>query len=303
MRSYYVRRKKYYFIIEKERRKQKLIIAAFIALSAITVFAGLQLVPALFQTNKKPENMDEKVALAKKDKGSEEKKQNDAQPDNVPKVAIVIDDVGFVQANMAKFQEIKIPLTFSVIPHTKYGKANAELFHSLGQEIIIHLPMENDASGIYEPGEINTKMSDQEIIAALDQQVVLVPNAKGINNHEGKVATTDKRVVDTVLRYAKGKGLFFLDSLTTPNSVVCQTQGEIGMPKRVNDLFIDNIDNLDAIKVKIQELGIIARSRGIAIGIGHIQKANTAQAIIEMAPVLQSQGVKFIFLSQTPSNR
>jgi len=303
MRSYYVRRKKYYFIIEKERRKQRLMLAAFVAFSAIVLLIGLRLATGLFQTNKKPEGTDEKVALAKRDKDHEEKKQKDNQPDNAPKVAIVIDDVGFVQANVGRFQEIKIPLTFSVIPHTKYGKANAELFYSLGQEIMIHLPMENDASGVYEPGEITTKMSDQEIIAALDQQIVLVPNAKGINNHEGKVATTDKRVVDTVLRYAKGKRLFFLDSLTTPNSVVCQTQGEIGMPKRVNDLFLDNIDNLDEIKTKIQKLGDVARSKGIAIGIGHIQKANTAQAIIEMAPVLQSQGIKFIFLSQAPDNR
>ncbi len=75
------------------------------------------------------------------------------------------------------------------------------------------------------------------------------------------------------------------------------------MPKRVNDWFIDNRDTVDDVKVQIQKLGDLAKEEGVAIGIGHIQRANTAQAIKEIAPVLQSQGIQFVFLSQIPGNR
>jgi polysaccharide deacetylase 2 family uncharacterized protein YibQ len=216
----------------------------------------------------------------------------------------VIDDVGYIKTYVQEFQKIKTPLTFSVMPHSRYGKEHAELFHSLGQEIIVHLPLENSASqSSYGPGEIGTKMSDEQILEALQGDLDFVPYAKGMNNHEGKYASADLRVMRITIDFCKQHNLFFLDSLTTPMSVVGQVQEEAGMPKRANDWFIDNRDEKEEIKKQIQKLGDLAKREGCSIGIGHIQRMYTPIAIQEMIPVLQSQGVDFVFLSQIKGNR
>jgi polysaccharide deacetylase 2 family uncharacterized protein YibQ len=304
MHSYYVKRKKYYFKIERERHKKRLML-----LAVLTTAIVILLFPAirgssrrLSPPKKRSDDRVQKLVLANRKKESKKEKQRPLA--NLPKVAIVIDDVGYIQTYIPQFQNMKIPLTFSIMPHSTHGKEDAELFHSLGHEIMLHLPMENKPmQSSYGPGEVTTKMSDEQIIGTLNSDISQVPYIKGINNHEGQVATADRRVMNVVLKCAKDRNLYFLDSLTTRNSVVCQIQGELGMPKRVNDLFIDNKENIEDIKAQMQKLGDLAKKRGVAIGIAHIQRDHTAQGIQEMIPVLKSQGIEFVFLSQISNNR
>ncbi len=303
MRPYYVKRNKYYFKIEKQRIKRRVVLTAVfgaaIALLLSPVMGGFFRPSPLKRVT--PSKV-KRFALASLKVDPAQEKESPAA--NLPKVAIVIDDVGYIQTYVPQFQNLEIPLTFSIMPCSTHGRKDAELFHSLGQEIMLHLPMENKSTqASYGPGEVTTKMSDEQIVTTLADDISQTPHLKGINNHEGKVATTDRRVMSTVLKYAKDHGLFFLDSLTTPDSVVGQIQGELGMPKRVNDLFIDNRDNIGDVKTQLQKLGDLAKKRGVAIGIAHIQRASTAQGIREMAPVLKSQGIEFVFLSQIERNR
>jgi len=302
MRSYYVKRKSYFFSIERKRRKRRTIgLAVFVALAAALFYVGTQ---GPYQPDLKKKALKDQTEKASVAVQKQQSPEQQLPPEGGAKVAIVIDDVGYIQTYVGEFQKTKIPLTFSVLPHSRYGKAHAELFHSLGQEIILHLPMENNLSqSSYGPGEISTKMSDEQIIEVLRGDLEFVPQAKGMNNHEGQAATTDLRVMRTVINYCQDHNLFFLDSLTTSQSVASQVQEEVGMSKRVNDWFIDNRDEAEEVKRQIQKLGDLAKKDGVAIGIGHIQRANTAKAIQEMAPVLESQGVQFVFLSQIPGNR
>lgn len=304
MRPYYVKRKKHYFKIEKQRETRRFAFLVILVVSTIfLLFWGIHGSSRPYPLVKKDRHRSKAKASQAKQK-VKPSKQPQKPPPNLPKVAIVIDDVGFVQTHLADFQRIKVPITFSVIPHTTHGRANAELFHLQGQEIMVHLPMETKASQTsYGPGEVSGKMSDEQIVSTLDGDLALVPYIKGLNNHEGTLATTDKRVMTVVVKYAQAHGLFFLDSLTSPHSIVSQVQGELGMPKRVNDVFLDHQDTVEYVKAQMQRLADLAKKKGVAIGIGHIQRNSTAQGILEMIPVLQSQGIEFVFISQIPNNR
>jgi len=57
---------------------------------------------------------------------------------------------------------------------------------------------------------------DAAIRARVLAALARVPGAIGINNHQGSKATADPRVLRDVLLVVKEKGLFFLDSRTTP---------------------------------------------------------------------------------------
>ena len=97
------------------------------------------------------------------------------------------------------------------------------------------------------------------------------------------------------------KGLVFVDSMTTANSVgdaVCHKKG-VTILKR--DVFLDSTDDINVVKKQIMQTAEIAKQKGYAIGIGHVGPEGgniTVQAIKELAPVLEKQGIVFVTVSQ-----
>ncbi len=90
--------------------------------------------------------------------------------------------------------------------------------------------------------------------------------------------------------------MFFIDSHTSAKTVVSPVAHQLGVPSAENYLFLDNKDDLEAIKKEIRNLVKVALTRGSAIGIGHV-RLNTAQAIQEMIPQLEAQGIKLVYAS------
>ena len=80
-------------------------------------------------------------------------------------------------------------------------KQDAELAHKLGNDVIVHMPMEPNR-GKPEwlgPGGIMTKLSDEEIRKRVEDAIHEVPFAIGMNNHMGSKVTADERVMSMVL--------------------------------------------------------------------------------------------------------
>src|SRR5260370_34543693 len=62
----------------------------------------------------------------------------------------------------------------------------------------------------------------------------------GVNNHMGSRFTTFRPGMETVLRQFKGRGLMFLDSRTTTQSVGGQVAQETGVPSNVRHVFLED---------------------------------------------------------------
>src|SRR5207237_306376 len=67
-------------------------------------------------------------------------------------------------------------------------------------------------------GAVLTSMSDAQIATATRTNVDAIRFARGVNNHMGSRATADRRVMTDVLG-ALPKGMYFIDSKTTGNSI------------------------------------------------------------------------------------
>jgi polysaccharide deacetylase 2 family uncharacterized protein YibQ len=103
--------------------------------------------------------------------------------------------------------------------------------------------------------------------------------------------------MDTVLRFLKDKGLFFIDSKTTPHSVGDSVAREMGVETASRNVFIDNTQDVAAIKGQLAELASLARRKGSAIGICHPHKA-TIQALTEVMPELKKAGITFVYAEE-----
>ncbi len=213
-------------------------------------------------------------------------------------MAIVIDDFGYSKEPINAFAAISRPLTFAVIPYQPFSNEAAARGLSSGHQIILHLPMEPISQAEQsEKLTIMVTMSDSEIQAMTRKAIHEVPGLIGVNNHQGSKATADKRVMRAVLSELKANNLFFLDSRTNSQSVGADTARQMGVRTENNQLFIDNSNEVSAVKEKLRTAQDIALKHGSVTVIGHA-RMSTAMAVSEMIPELEAKGIQLIFVSQ-----
>jgi uncharacterized protein len=211
-------------------------------------------------------------------------------------VAIIIDDMGSSVDEVNELMAIKIPLTFSIIPGLAHVKGVAEAAHAAGYQVMIHIPMEPRGypKQRMEQNGLLLSQSDGEIRRRVEGFLRDVPYAKGANNHMGSRFTEERGKMEPVLGVLKEKGLFFIDSMTTPNSVGKSLAREMGIETASRNVFMDNVQDVAAITAQLEQLAAMARRKGAAIGICHPHKA-TMQALAETMPELQKAGITFVY--------
>ncbi len=210
-------------------------------------------------------------------------------PANKPLIAIVIDDVGLDRPRSRRAWELQAPLTMSFLPYARDLAAQAKAARARGHELMLHLPMEPNGRNDPGPGALFVSMTDNDIrqrtTAALDS----FEGYAGVNNHMGSRFTSFKPGMETVLRLLKARGLMFLDSRTTVNTVGDQVALEQGVPSMPRNVFLDDDESLDAVRRRLTESEAIARRQGYVVAIGHPHDA-TLQALAEWLPGLAAKG-------------
>jgi uncharacterized protein len=216
----------------------------------------------------------------------------------LPKVVIVIDDLGYHKQLGVEFIELEAPITFSFLPQAPYAKEMAVLAYQKGKETLIHLPMEPKTYPEADPGPgtLLVGMSSEEVQTILIKDLAEFPYVKGANNHMGSRFTENPEKMGLVLAVLKRRGLFFLDSITTPQSVVPAVASELGVKYIHRDLFLDNVVEKEAIRLQLHKVVEQARARGSAIVCGHPYPL-TLQTLKEELPRLQKE-VQLVTLAQ-----
>lgn len=231
-------------------------------------------------------------------KGSERQHYAQAAVKRSPVVAVCIDDFGFFNnALVRELLELDFPLTISIIPGLRHSERIARAAVEAGKDVLCHLPMEAEKES-WDAGEIpliRVSMKPADIEKAVVDALATVPGAVGMNNHMGSAATADRKVMETVLSVCRARGLFFLDSMTTPRSVVRETARGTGTMEAGNDLFLDHGEGTT--RENMQKLLSIAARRGTAIGIIHVRKETPAE-LRWMADEARKEGIDFVTVRQ-----
>lgn len=210
--------------------------------------------------------------------------------ESLPKVAIIIDDLGYDRRIAQKFLDLDEGLTFSVLPHTPHTHLIAAAILKKGGEVMLHLPMEplEYPSVDPGPGALLSSMSADDLIVQLRNDLSDVPGIKGVNNHMGSKLTAESARLYQVFSVLKQEGLFFIDSRSTAETVGRPSARLFQLPFAERDVFIDHVQDPDMIRLRIKELIQIARKNGEAIGIAHPSKT-TLRILEEMLPMLKKE--------------
>ncbi len=215
----------------------------------------------------------------------------------LPKIAIVIDDLGYDRHIAQEFIDFQAPLTLSFLPQAPHAKEMALLAREKGKETLLHLPMEpldypRTNPG---PGALLLSMSANEIMQIIDNDFNHFPFVPGANNHMGSRFTENREKMVVVLESLKKRGLFFLDSLTTAQSVVPALAEDLGVKYIQRNIFLDNEVAEGPIRQQLEKLIQMAQARGFAVGCGHPYPL-LLQVIRDQLPSLKSK-VEIVSLS------
>tara|TARA_S200000501_G_C20783180_1_gene725998 strand:+ start:559 stop:1362 length:804 start_codon:yes stop_codon:yes gene_type:complete len=215
-------------------------------------------------------------------------------------ICLIIDDFGFsFNSKIRDFFELHNNITYAIIPGTPFSKVISKYADSLGYETIIHMPMESyeqDSSKyLFELHErLNAGLVEEKINAAFKE----IPNALGINNHQGSKATASLQLMKDIARSLKKINKFYLDSFTNPESRGYITMRRYGVPTQLRQVFLDHIETPEQIKSNLDSLVSLSHIMPIAIGIGHV-KPTTFDVLKREIPRLEKEGYKFIRLSSS----
>lgn len=189
----------------------------------------------------------------------------------LPKVAIIIDDLGYDLRPARKFFSLGLPVTLAVIPYAPYAAVVGAEAAMHGYETIAHIPMEpRDFPGTDPgPGGLLLNMDRMEIDDVLERNLSLVPGVSGVSNHMGSAFTGNREKMETVLGFLKRRDMFFVDSITTPGTVARHVSGRLGVKFAARDVFLDNDTEHGEIERQLELLLMMAERNGSAVGIGH----------------------------------
>jgi polysaccharide deacetylase 2 family uncharacterized protein YibQ len=215
---------------------------------------------------------------------------------NAPRLAIIIDDCGQWLDTEHAFIALPFPVTLSVLPHVRYGSVIARAADAAGKGVMLHLPMQTISGRYPGPGTITVSMADDAIRSEVSADLAELPQARGVNNHEGSRATQDTRVMSDIADVLAHDGRFFIDSRTSGGSVGESVARTHGVPSASRSVFLDNVDNEALIEVQLREAARDARANGSAIAIGHPRPATLA-AVRALGPKFAADGIELTLAS------
>ena len=186
-------------------------------------------------------------------------------------LVIVIDDVGYSLARAERIVRLPGPVTLGLLPYAPHARAAAALARTHDKEIILHQPMEPvvETRVQDEPGTLKLSMTEARFESELSEALARLPEAVGVNNHTGSLLTTERVPMRWLMAGIARRGLFFLDSRTTPHTVAESMARELRVPTIRRDVFLDHVQSAEFLEGAFAKSLAIARRKGRAVVIGH----------------------------------
>jgi len=216
-----------------------------------------------------------------------------------PRVAIIIDDLGYELEAGRRAIALPGPLAYAVLPGTPRGRLLAEAAHESGKEVLLHLPLQSvDHRGAPEPGGIMLDMTRNTLRTTFDDAIESVPHAIGVNTHRGSLVTRHPGHMRWLMDEIKGRDpLFFIDSFTTHESVALQVARESGVKAVKRDVFLDPDRSPDTVEHEFERMKAFAREHGQVVVIAHPYH-HTLEFLERELPGLADEGFELVPISR-----
>ena len=222
----------------------------------------------------------------------------DTSPVVTPVIGIIIDDVGHNLVRGRRLIALPAPVALAILPHTQSAQRLASEAGAAGKTVILHQPMENGAALPIGQGGLYAEMDRAELEATLQANLNSFIPIQGLNNHMGSRLTSERDAMDWVMQVLSARGLFFIDSRTSPDTQAAFAAQAQGVRHLSRDVFLDNERTAVAIDAAFQRALALARKQGTALIIGH-PYPETLDYLEQQLPDLErEEGVKVVSVEE-----
>ena len=212
-------------------------------------------------------------------------------PYGKPLIAIVIDDMGVDQGRSARAAlNLQPQVTLSYLAYSPYIREQVSAARAQRHEIFLHLPWEADnARADPGPNHLSVSMPEELLRENLLANLDGFDGYVGVNNHMGSKFSRYRSGLEAVMAELQKRGVFFLDSRTTPDSIAEKVALEYAIPATSRDVFLDDAEKPGLVVAALREVEDIALRNGSAVAIGH-PKDLTLEALEAWLPTLEAKG-------------
>lgn len=186
-----------------------------------------------------------------------------------PRIIVIFDDMGLDKRAFEQVMLLPGPLTLSFLPYAGDLQPMADRARARGDAVMLHLPMDPDGDADPGPHSLALDMAGSRLLKELDWNLSRLTGFVGVNNHMGSKFTRDLPMMKTVLSVLESEGLFFLDSLTTSESVANEAGAAVGATVFARDVFLDPEAGRETVRAQLAQLERIARETGYVVAICH----------------------------------
>lgn len=224
-------------------------------------------------------------------------------PSHKPMIAIVIDDMGVDKKRSLRVLDLPSEISTAFLPYGRDIQKQADTAREKGHELILHLPMEpSDMHHDPGPDFLSESASAAELHARLVKNLSAFEGYIAVNNHMGSRFTRDRNGLSLVMNELSARGLMFLDSMTSPQSIAFHVAQEKHMAATQRDVFLDDTETRSSVEKYLHKTEEFARRHGSAVAIGH-PKDVTISALKEWIPALEKKGFQLVPLSRVIAAR
>ena len=214
-----------------------------------------------------------------------------------PYVALLIDDAGLDRKGTQRAMALPGPVTLSFMSYASELSEQSAAARAAGHEVMLHLPMEPLDAKRNNPGPnaLFVNLDADELQRRLTWHLDRFSDYVGVNNHMGSRFTADAARMGQVLDEINRRQVFWLDSLSGPNSAGPALARKRGVDAAERDIFLDD-DRSPGIAHELATMERMARSRGDVIAIGHPHGA-TLTALEKWIATAQERGFTLVPVS------
>ena len=199
-------------------------------------------------------------------------------PKGAGQIALVMDDVGMDAVHSARLLNIAPPaVTLAFMVEGQATQTLAAQAQAAGHSLILHLPMEplphpSATTPPLGPYGLRVGMDSATIAGLVVQNLALLPQAEGVNNHMGSHFTQWEAGMQVVLSELNARGLYFLDSRTAAPTATQGAAAGLPIGLAMREVFLDHNPTVEAVRAQLHIAVKLAQTRA--------KKGNTLPVVV-----------------------
>lgn len=191
--------------------------------------------------------------------------------DQRPRIAIVITGMGLDgDLTTQAIERLPPAVTLSFDPYARQLAQQITAARQAGHEVLLDLPMEPTDYPRQDPGPYTllTSLEDSQNVARLNWVLSRAAGYVGVTGLSGSRFTSTRQSIQPILLALKQRGLMFIDSRASEQSIAASLARSLNMAWAMSDRLIDAEPSRDGIDNALANIEERARRDGAALGIG-----------------------------------